>query len=181
MTMKKCPNCGKEFAGNMKFCTQCGTKLEDVVTNVPPVNNANVNNAVINYTGAGAGARAAATPPVNNGGVKPRSIALSLIFTLVTCGLYGLYWIVKVTDEMNTLLNRRNATGGLMSVIFTIITCGFYGFYWAYKLGDNVDLLKGNRGGNTGILYLILYIFLFGIINLVLAQDVINDKLEGIY
>lgn len=179
MPMKKCPNCGKEFVGDMMFCTQCGTKLVDVVTNVPPVNNASPNNAVGNYTGPGPGMTA--TPPVNNGRVKPRSIALSLIFTLVTCGLYGLYWIVKVTDEMNILLNRRNATGGLMSVIFTIITCGFYGFYWAYKLGDNVDLIKGNRGGNTGILYLILYIFLFGIINLVLAQDVINDKLEGIY
>ena len=49
------------------------------------------------------------------------------------------------------------------------------------KLGDNVDLLKGNRSGNTGILFLVVYIFGFGIINVALAQDAINDKLDGIY
>lgn len=102
-------------------------------------------------------------------------------FSLITCGLYVIYWIIKVTNEMNTLLNRKNATGGLMTIIFTILTCGLYGFYWAYKLGDNVDLLKGNRSGNTGILFLVVYIFGFGIINVALAQDAINDKLDGIY
>ena len=119
-------------------------------------------------------------PPVY-GRVGKRGIALSIIFSLVTCGLYGLYWIIKVTDEINVLLGRENATGGLMTVIFTILTCGLYGFYWAYKLGDNVDLLKGARGGNTGILYLIVYIFGFGIINVALAQDAINDKVDGYY
>lgn len=68
-----------------------------------------------------------------------------------------------------------------MTIIFTILTCGLYGFYWAYKLGDNVDLLKGNRSGNTGILFLVVYIFGFGIINVALAQDAINDKIDGIY
>ena len=100
---------------------------------------------------------------------------------MITCGLYVIYWIIKVTNEMNTLLNRKNATGGLMTIIFTILTCGLYGFYWAYKLGDNVDLLKGNRSGNTGILFLVVYIFGFGIINVALAQDAINDKIDGIY
>ena len=49
--------------------------------------------------------------------VKKRSIVISVILSFLTCGLYGLYWIIKVTNEMNTLLYKKDATGGLMSVI----------------------------------------------------------------
>lgn len=34
--------------------------------------------------------------------VKKRSIVISVILSFLTCGLYGLYWIIKVTNEMNT-------------------------------------------------------------------------------
>lgn len=118
----------------------------------------------------------------NGGGlamVKKRSIVLSVILSFVTFGLYGLYWIIKVTNEMNSLLYKRNATGGLMAVVFTIVTFGLYGFLWAYRLGENVDNLKRDSRGNSAVLYLIVYILGFGIVDLVLAQDAINTYLDG--
>jgi hypothetical protein len=175
MAMKYCPNCGSQIENNTKFCPNCGTQFAEVTTMVPP--NHHYNNAGTQFSAGGA---SYGKPPID-GSVKKRGIVSSLIFSLITCGLYVIYWIIKVTNEMNTLLDRKNATGGLMTIIFTILTCGLYGFYWAYKLGDNVDLLKGNRSGNTGILFLVVYIFCFGIINVALAQDAINDKLDGIY
>lgn len=41
--------------------------------------------------------------------MKKRNIALSIIFTLITCGIYGLYWFVCLTDETNQawLVNRK--------------------------------------------------------------------------
>ena len=80
---------------------------------------------------------------------------------------------------MNTLLYKKDATGGLMSVIFTLVTFGIYGFFWAYRLGENVDNLKRSPGGNSGILYLLVYILGFGLVDLVLAQDAINTYLDG--
>ena len=174
--MKYCSNCGNKIEGNTKFCPNCGAQVMETASDIP-VNNTNYTNAGPQFTAAGA---PNGKPPIN-GKVNKRGIVSSIIFTLVTCGFYGLYWIAKVTDEINILLDRKNATGGLMTIVFTIITCGLYGFFWAYKLGDNVDLLKGNRSGNTGILYLIVYIFGFGIINVALAQDAINDKIDGFY
>ena len=112
--------------------------------------------------------------------VKPRSIMISVLLTFLTCGLYGLYWIVQVTNEMNILLYKKDATGGLMSVLFTIITFGIYGFFWAYRLGENVDNLKRNPEGNSGLLYVLIYILGFGLVNLVLAQDAINTHLDGV-
>ena len=111
--------------------------------------------------------------------VKKRSIVISVILSFLTCGLYGLYWIIKVTNEMNTLLYKKDATGGLMSVVFTLVTFGLYGFLWAYRLGENVDNLKRAPGGNSGILYLLVYILGFGLVDLVLAQNAINTYLDA--
>jgi len=87
---------------------------------------------------------------------------------------------VKLTDEMNKLLGKTNATSGVMALIYTIITCGIYGIYWLYKMGQNVDEVRG-KTGDTGILYLILGFIGLGIIPLALIQDTINDKLDGVY
>ena len=32
---------------------------------------------------------------------QQRNIAVAIILTIVTCGIYGIYWFVKLTDEMN--------------------------------------------------------------------------------
>ncbi len=113
--------------------------------------------------------------------VAKRSIVLSLILSFVTCGLYIVYWQIKLTDEMSKLLGDKNATSGLMTIIFELLTCGIYGFYWAYKMGERVERLKGVPSGSTGLLYLIVFIFGYGLVNLALIQDAINDKLNGAY
>ena len=109
-----------------------------------------------------------------------RNIFLSLVFSFVTCGFYGLYWYVKITDEVNAIVGDSRATSGVMTLIFTIVTCGLYGLYWAYTIGEKVDMMKGNIGGNSGILYLVLFLFGLGIIDYLIIQDAINKKVDGI-
>ena len=41
-----------------------------------------------------------------------RNIALCIIFSLLTCGIYGLYWFVKLTDELNYNAQTKTAGGG---------------------------------------------------------------------
>ncbi len=113
------------------------------------------------------------------GRVQQRNIALCVILSLVTCGIYGLYWFVCMTDDTNTVANEEG-TSGVMALVFTIITCGIYGLYWAYKCGDKLDKAKVDRGmpaSNGGILYLILYIF-GGIIAYALIQNELNKLAE---
>lgn len=43
--------------------------------------------------------------------MKKRNIALSIIFTLITCGIYGLYWFVCLTDETNQAAGEQKTTG----------------------------------------------------------------------
>ena len=61
---------------------------------------------------------------------KQRSVALGLVFSIITCGIYGLYWMVCLTEDTNTAAGETG-TSGVMALIFTIITCGIYGLYWA--------------------------------------------------
>lgn len=109
--------------------------------------------------------------------IERRNIAVCIVLTLVTCGIYGIYWIVCLTNDVNTVSGDVNGTSGGMVVLLTIVTCGIYGIYWAYKQGEKLDFTKNNRGipsSNSGILYLILQIFGFGIIAYALMQNELN-------
>ena len=112
----------------------------------------------------------------SNFGITPRSIPVAIILTIVTCGIYGLYWLIKLNDEVNQLSGEYQATSGGMVLVFTIITCGIYGWYWLYKMGDRCDRIKG-MNGSSGILYLILGIFGLSIVSYCLIQDTINKAI----
>ena len=107
--------------------------------------------------------------------VKNRNIALSIILSLVTGGIYGLYWFVCLTDDTNTI-SGEPGTSGVVALVLTIVTCGIYGLYWAYKCGEKIDAAhqkNGEPSSNGGVLYLILFIF-GGIIAYALIQNEIN-------
>ena len=109
--------------------------------------------------------------------IERRNIAVCIVLTLVTCGIYGIYWIVSLTNDVNTVSGDVNGTSGGMVVRLTSGACGIYGIYWAYKQGEKLDFTKNNRGipsSNSGVLYLILQIFGFGIIAYALMQNELN-------
>lgn len=108
--------------------------------------------------------------------VQKRNIALCIIFSLITCGIYEIYWYVCLADDINTVSGVRDTSGGLV-LLLTFVTCGIYGLFWAYKCGEKIDAAKQRRGiasSNGGVLYLLLYIF-GGIIAYALIQNEINN------
>lgn len=107
--------------------------------------------------------------------MKQRSIPVCIIFSLITCGIYSLYWMIVLTDDANRLSGRQRPSGGT-ALLLTIVTCGIYGYYWAYQMGEALYNAKAQRGimaSNNNILYLILEI-IFPIIGWSLMQDEIN-------
>ncbi len=107
--------------------------------------------------------------------MKQRSIPVCIILSLITCGIYSLYWMIVLTDDANRLSGRQRPSGGT-ALLLTIVTCGIYGYYWAYQMGEALYNAKAQRGimaSNNNILYLILEI-IFPIIGWSLMQDEIN-------
>lgn len=110
--------------------------------------------------------------------VQQRNIAVCIILSIVTCGIYGIYWFICLTDDTNTVYGAEG-TSGVKAFLFNLITCGIYGLYWMYKQGEKLEDAKAQRGiGNPspymGIIYLVLAIFGFGIISYALMQDTLN-------
>lgn len=109
--------------------------------------------------------------------IQKRSIAVCIILSIVTCGIYGFYWMACLNNDANTASNTFGTSGGMV-VLLTIVTCGLYGIYWAFKQGEKIDAAKSSRGaasGNSGILYLILSIFGLAIVAWALMQNELNN------
>lgn len=156
---KFCTNCGHEVSDGTNYCNNCGASLNDSSqTNNNSTININVNN-------------------INNSVHIPnRSIPLAVIFTFLTCGIYGIYWFICLTDEANAVSGENGPSGGV-SFLLTLITCGIYGIYWAYKMGQKLHSAgqKHNKPiGDNSILYLVLTIFSLGIVNYCLMQNDLN-------
>lgn len=57
--------------------------------------------------------------------MKQRNIVVCILLSLVTCGIYGIYWMIVLNDETNALSGRQGTSGGLV-FLFSLITCGIY-------------------------------------------------------
>lgn len=152
-----CKNCGQEAQDGAAFCTNCGKPLNESEP-----------------------APQASAPAINASGmgITPRSIVTAILLTIVTCGIYGMYWFVVLTNDMNKASGRTADTSGGMALLLTLLTCGIYSYYWAYKLGEKRDIVAGENASSS-LVYLVLSIFGFGIIAYALAQDAINKAVEG--
>lgn len=108
--------------------------------------------------------------------VQKRNIAVCIILSLVTCGIYSIYWLICLADDTNCVAGVEGTSGGMV-FLFTLLSCGIYGLFWMYKQGEKLDMAKNAQGipsSNSGILYLILGILGLGIVSYALMQDSIN-------
>lgn len=109
--------------------------------------------------------------------MKERNIALCIILSIVTCGIYGIYWFIAMTNDANQACADDYQTSGGVAFLLTIVTCGIYSFYWAYKMGEKVNTIKARKGepsDSNNILYLVLCIFGLGIVTYCLLQSELN-------
>ena len=110
--------------------------------------------------------------------VKNRNIALCVVLSIITCGIYGIYWLVCLVDDLNVASGRTDDTSGGIVFLLSLITCGIYGIYWMYKAGEKVAYIKQRNTGeidsSSSVLYLILGIIGFGIVAYALIQSELN-------
>ena len=71
------------------------------------------------------------------------SIPLYLILTLVTCGIFNLYWNYRQMEACNGLLKRVEFRFGYW-ILFTLLTCGIYHIFYQYKMGAAIVELQRN-------------------------------------
>jgi len=109
--------------------------------------------------------------------IEKRSIGLCIVFSIITLGIYGIYWFVKLHNEAQIAAGEQEGTSAGVAFLLTLITCGIYGYYWNYKQGEKLDKACADRGlptSSRAVVYLVLSIFGLSIISYALMQDTLN-------
>lgn len=172
-----CPKCGAPLPEYSNFCPSCGAACaQDQNTQNQNTQNQNgqyYNNAYQNPNGP-------YQQPMNSSWyrapIQKRNIALCIVLSLITCGIYMYYWLYCIAEDLNTASHTQEATGGMV-VLLSIVTCGIYLWYWLYKAGEKVDAIRvrcGMAAANSSVVYLLLGIFGLSIISQALIQNELN-------
>lgn len=120
-----------------------------------------------------------APPPQNGAGhLENRNIAFCIVLSLVTCGIYGLYWLYKIIEDLNAASKDPAPTSGGMAILLMLITCNIYGWFWLYRAGQQMNQAKQQRNlppdPNASIIYLVLAIFGLNIVSYAIIQNDLN-------
>lgn len=188
---KFCFKCGKELDDSAVFCSGCGANQQLNTTSTTDDNvNTNTNNDTATTTqqqSTQTTSNEQTTYTTNtrsntNGYTRPlvenRSIALAIILSIITCGIYGLFWYAFMTNDANKVSGEYDSTSGGLTILYSLLTCGLYKIYWSYKVGKQLYNAGSNYGkdiSDNSILYLILSLFGLSIISDALIQNDLNS------
>lgn len=110
-----------------------------------------------------------------------RSIALCIVLSIVTCGIYGLYWYYCILSDLYALNGMENSAA--MDLVLSIITCGIYAWYVLYKMGGLLKEAKERNGvtaSDNSVMFLVLGLFGLGIIVYCIVQNELNELSEHV-
>ena len=110
--------------------------------------------------------------------MERRSIAAAIVFTIITFGIYAIYWKYKIAKGfyVTPSQSRVDTTPGV-TVLLWLVTFGIYGWYCYYKWGQasaEIPASLGYGGEDKSVLYLVLAIVGFAIINDAIIQSDFN-------
>lgn len=115
--------------------------------------------------------------------MEKKNLALYIVLSIVTCGIFALVWVFKLSEDIKILANENDKMSGGMVVLLSIVTCGIYTLVWYYQSGKSISNAKAmrNMGSDSSleIIYLLLGIFGLGIVSLALMQNEINNMIDA--
>ena len=195
--MSFCTECGAKLDEGVKFCPNCGQRVAPKQTHpaqpISPVqtnpgsgsydtrSNSQQDNSWQGYANHNDYARQtppqiSPSTPVN---LVQHSIAMCIILSIITCGIYSIFWVIQIVNDLNEVSRKPQASSGGTVFLLGLVTCGIYMLYWLYKSGEAVNEAKSMRGmqadSNNGMIYLILGIFGFSIVSYALLQNELNQ------
>jgi hypothetical protein len=95
--------------------------------------------------------------------MQKRSVAMVVILSIITFGIYALVWMVKTKNEMNT-------QGANIPTAWLIIV-PVVSIWWMWKYAGGVEHVT--RGKSSQVIAFIL-MFVLGVIGMAIIQDAFN-------
>ena len=111
-----------------------------------------------------------------------RSIVSGIVLTLVTCGIYGLYWHYKQMETLNAWLGRDEFSFGAWFFL-SFCTFGIYAIYYEYKMATGINEVRANNDmyveSSLPVVCVLLAIVTFDIVSIAIQQSWINKIYKG--
>lgn len=101
-----------------------------------------------------------------------RNIAIDILLTLLTCGLFNLVVQYKQIRAVNYMVREERYSFG-MWLLLTLVTCGLYHIYHEYRKSSDIAAVTG-RPETEAVVNLILTIFGLSVVADAIQQSQIN-------
>jgi hypothetical protein len=156
----QCPHCGAEIAPGTMFCPVCGKSIGAPEGDI-------------------GGAKYEPLPPLSDpdAGSYTSNIALDVILSFITCGIYYFFWQARQFRAANHLLGQERYSFW-MWFLLTLVTCGLYNIYYEYYLAQGLVEAQEKHGRQKSkdlpVLSLVLTIIGLNIVADAIQQNEIN-------
>ena len=103
--------------------------------------------------------------------IKERNIVVCILLTLVTCGIYGIYWIIMIAKEAVSV--KDPADNAVLEIVLMLFL-PFLGIFMTEKKFAEGCEARGIAHSDQSVLYLILGLVGLGIVPLCMLQNDLN-------
>jgi len=95
----------------------------------------------------------------------------------VTCGIYGLYTIYRISNDVKELTGDQSISPGV-ELVLCIVTCGIYSIYWSYKYAHLIFMYENQAGmpfpSDLSVACLVVTLVGLIIVSMALMQNELN-------
>lgn len=190
-----CRHCGAVVPDGAQFCPQCGVLIK--YTDSSTRNTADSQEDPYAYrqdTQNFDHSYAISGTPVKD----DRDFWVFLLLTFLTCGIYQIYFMYKLVEDVNVICadDGQETPNYIVMLLLTMITCGIYGYIWYYNLGNRLRNYAETRyglgmsAGGTELLLLMIFGLFSGSVTVWIAHYLLiqnvnmlairyNDRLAG--
>lgn len=160
--VKKCPFCAEEIAVLARRCRFCNSDLSGE-TGEPKASFSRARQ------------RADATLG------EDRGIVVTILLTIVTCGIWGLVVQYKIGEELNRHQGRSQINAA-MDLVLIFVTCGLWTFYVMYKYPrvlQEITVEEEMPVVDVTVPCILLTVFQLYIVALAILQNELNKHWEA--
>ncbi len=194
--MKYCNTCQKEYDDASNTCPSCGAQLVERTTGFidldetsntitppspEPVRQQSLPVATNIETNTQSNFRTQS--PTFGNRVEKLSLISMLLLSIITLGIYGMYWITKLADIVHTLVGRRTTASGGKLIFYTLITFGIYGIVFYYNISNSLNEAKDQRNMqgdriSAGTCVFFMLVPFLGLVSLYWIISAVNEIID---
>ena len=108
--------------------------------------------------------------------LKQRGIIEVVLLTIITCGIYGIYWVYDTLNSMEQYTGQPSSANAMVCLLLCIFLPGIGYLVFGMSADEQLKLIKESRGipaEDNKVMYMILGFFL-PIVLIPMVQDEIN-------